>query len=87
MDGDSLETFEKCFLVFEHAVEMTKYRDAGPNHWRLKAVDGWLKGPPDEEEQSACCQAKNDRLGQQQVNNALCQCHDIQQDYYWGVVG
>ncbi|KAI6764268.1 hypothetical protein HG530_008057 [Fusarium avenaceum] len=72
VDKDSLETLEKGFLIFEHAVEMTEDRNAGPDHWRLKAVDGRLKGPPDEEEQSTCCQAKNDRLGQQQVDNDLC---------------
>lgn len=82
VDKDSLKTFKEGFLIFKHAVKMTKYRDAGPDHWRLKAIDGWLKGPPDEEEQGTCCQAKNDRLGQQQVDNDLCQCHGIQQVYY-----
>lgn len=75
MDVDSLETFEECFLVLEDTVEMTKYRDFMPKDRRLKAVDAWLECPPDEEEQSACCQAKKDGLGQQQLNNELCQCH------------
>jgi hypothetical protein len=41
---------------------MTKYRDVMPKDRRLKAVDAWLECPPDEEEQSACCQAKKDGL-------------------------
>lgn len=62
MDVDLLETFEECFLVLEHTVEMTKYRDVMSKNRRLKAVDAWLECAPDEEEQSAYCQAKKDGL-------------------------
>lgn len=87
MDVDLLETFEKRFLVLHHAVEMAKDGDARPKHWRLQGVNGWLECPPDEEEQSACCQTEDDGLGQKQFGDTLCQCHAVLTVCDWVVFG